>query len=285
VLSPSEPECTLPVQCTRQILKVPYVLLHCFPATLPLHPRNLQNTSSSKSPQTEIAIFRSSQSVQITQSQLRTHDQITSSLETIPAAVILLETEEYRMVEIQQPHEASPTIPSQFTTHVSPPTEPNPSPSEEYVEYQRQRMTEASTFILSQQRPAPCERELLSMMGQTLDSLRDHRTFSSLTTDDFEKLREGGERGDIFINDKTISNEMCDVNMSDDFWWELKAIRQVMSRVKETGVRHVIGHFSIHATLIAREMFNDERLIVHSECEVEETEIPPIGNYKARLTF
>jgi len=50
VLSPSEPECTLPVQCT-QILKVPYVLLHCFPTTLPLHPRNLQNTSSSKSPQ------------------------------------------------------------------------------------------------------------------------------------------------------------------------------------------------------------------------------------------
>ena len=79
-------------------------------------------------------------------------------------------------------------------------------------------------------------------MGQTLDTLPEHRTFSSLTTDDFEKLRAGGERGDIFINENTIANEMRDFKISDDFWSGLQATRQVMSRVKETGVRHVIGH-------------------------------------------
>ena len=134
----------------------------------------------------------------------------------------------------------------------------------EYVEYQEKLMTEATAFILSQQRPAT-KVELLSMMGQTLDTLPEHRTFSSLTTDDFEKLRAGGERGDIFINENTIANEMRGFKISDDFWSGLQATRQVMSRVKETGVRHVIGHFLILATLIARQMFKEERLIVHPE--------------------
>ena len=154
----------------------------------------------------------------------------------------------------------------------------------EYVEYQEKLMTEAAAFILSQQRP-PSKIELLSMMGQTLDTLPEHRTFSSLTSDDFEKLRAGGERGDIFINEKTIANEMRDFKISDDFWSGLQATRQVMSRVKEMGGRHVIGHFLIHATLIARQMFKEERLIVHSEYEVAETSIPPIGKLKGPLDF
>ena len=143
-------------------------------------------------------------------------------------------------------------------------------------------MAEATSFTLSQQRP-PSKVELLSMMGQTLDTVPEHRTFSSLTTDDFEKLRAGGERGDIFINEETISNETRDFKIADDFWSGLQGTRQVMSRVKEMGVRHVIVYFLIHATLIARQMFKEERLIVHSECEVEEAAIPPIGNLHGPL--
>jgi len=78
---------------------------------------------------------------------------------------------------------------------------------------------------------------------------------------------------------------MRDVNISDGFWTGLRAIRQGMSRVKEMGVRHVIGHFLIHATLIARQMFSDERFIVHSEYEVQKIEIPPIGKLQGPLDF
>jgi hypothetical protein len=99
-------------------------------------------------------------------------------------------------------------------------------------------------------------------------------------------LRAGGERGDIFINQNTISNEMRDFKISDDFWSGLQATRQVMSRIKDMGVRDVIGHFLIHATLIAREMFKEERLIVHPEYEVGETRFRQSGKYnlKALLT-
>ena len=62
-------------------------------------------------------------------------------------------------------------------------------------------MEEATAFVLSQEQ-LPSKAELLSTMGQTLDTLPEHRTFSSLTIDDFEKIRAGGERGDIFINEK-----------------------------------------------------------------------------------
>jgi hypothetical protein len=39
-------------------------------------------------------------------------------------------------------------------------------------------------------------------------------------------------------------------------------------------VRHVVGHFLIYITLMARQMFKEERLIVHSEYKVE---IPAMG--------
>jgi hypothetical protein len=155
---------------------------------------------------------------------------------------------------------------------------------EEHVEYQQKLMAEAAAFILAQQRP-PSKSELLFMMGQTLDTLPEHRTFSVLTADDFEKLRAGGERGDIFINEEKMSNDMSNFKIPDDFWSGLQATRQVMSRVKEMEVRHVIGHFLIHATLIARKMFKDERLVVHSEYDVIETEVPPIGTVKGPIDF
>ena len=105
----------------------------------------------------------------------------------------------------------------------------------------------------------------------------------SLTSDDFEKLRDGGERGEIYINGNTISKEMQPLEIPDDFWTGLQSARQIMSRVKDMGVRHLICHFLIHATLISRRMFNEERLIVHSEYEVAETEISPIGKLQEPL--
>jgi hypothetical protein len=154
----------------------------------------------------------------------------------------------------------------------------------EHVEYLQMLIEEVTAFEACQQR-SPSKFELMSMMGPILDTFPAHRSFSSLTKDDFDKLREGGERGDIFINEKAISEEMRDIQISDDFWSGLQATRQVMSRVKEMGIKQVIGHFLIHATLIAREMFQEERLIVHSEYEVEETEIPTIGKVHGPLDF
>jgi len=81
----------------------------------------------------------------------------------------------------------------------------------EYVDYLQKLTTEVTAFALSQQRP-PTKVELLSIMGQTPDTFPEHRTFSSLTSDDFEKLRAGGEGGEIFINENTIANELRDFN-------------------------------------------------------------------------
>lgn len=155
---------------------------------------------------------------------------------------------------------------------------------DEYVEYQEMLMMDVSAFTLSHGRP-PSKEELSKMMRQTLDSLPEHRTFSALTIDDFEKLRPGGERGDIFINKQTMLNDMGNLKIPEEFWSGLQATRQVMSRVKEMGVKHVIGHFLIHATLIARQIFKEERLIVHSEYEIDETEIAPIGKLHGPLDF
>jgi hypothetical protein len=155
---------------------------------------------------------------------------------------------------------------------------------DEYVEYQQLLMMDVSSFTLSHGRP-PSKEELLMMMSRTLDRLPEYRTFSVLTNNDFEKLRSGGERGDILINEQTILNDMGNFKVPEEFWSGLQAARQVMSRVKEMGVRHVIAHFLIHATLIARQLFKEERLIVHSEYDVEKTEVPPIGIVHGPLDF
>lgn len=51
------------------------------------------------------------------------------------------------------------------------------------------------------------------------------------------------------------------------------------------GVRQIIGHFLAYAVDIARDLFDMDRLVVHTEIEVPEVEIPRIGKVHGPLDY
>jgi hypothetical protein len=51
------------------------------------------------------------------------------------------------------------------------------------------------------------------------------------------------------------------------------------------GVRQIIGHFHAYAVDIARDLFDMERLVVHTEIDVPEVEIPRIGKVYGPLDY
>lgn len=51
------------------------------------------------------------------------------------------------------------------------------------------------------------------------------------------------------------------------------------------GVRQIIGHFLAYAVEIARDLFDMDRLVVHTEIEVPEVEIPKIGKVHGPLDY
>lgn len=51
------------------------------------------------------------------------------------------------------------------------------------------------------------------------------------------------------------------------------------------GVCQVIGHFLTFAIVIARKLFGEERLVLHTEWDVPATDVPGIGRVHGPLEF
>ena len=97
-----------------------------------------------------------------------------------------------------------------------------------------------------------------------------------MTNTDYIKLNPG-EDGIILHNEdlmKAVPIEAIPL----EFLPTLKIYRRNFSRTMGMGARQIIGHFLAYAVEIAKEKFGMERLVVHTEVEVQPTLIPEIGS-------
>jgi hypothetical protein len=126
----------------------------------------------------------------------------------------------------------------------------------------------------------PEQDELVQVIASTMEP----RTFVSLGTKDYDILNPW-LKGEIEINLEKLSQVVPVTSIPPEFWTCLTMLRMVCSRRMEKGVQQIIGHFLSFAVFIARKIFNDERLVLHSEWDVPATEIPEIGKVHGPLEF
>jgi hypothetical protein len=103
------------------------------------------------------------------------------------------------------------------------------------------------------------------------------RSFSSMNNADYVKLNPG-EQGIILHNEDLLTKAVPSEAIPMDFLTTLKIYRRNFSRTMEMGARQIIGHFLAYAVEIAKSEFCMERLVVHTEVEVQPTVIPEIGS-------
>lgn len=125
---------------------------------------------------------------------------------------------------------------------------------------------------------------LINSWGQVCDSVPQIRTFSVLTTKDYRILNPG-ERGLIICDHSVLASKLPIERIPADFWRGLQTLRRTCSRTMEMGVRQIIGYFLAYAVDVARELFNMERLVVHSEIEIPVVDIPRIGKVHGPMDF
>jgi hypothetical protein len=131
---------------------------------------------------------------------------------------------------------------------------------------------------------APTQDGLVEAIAARLDSKPELRTFTSLGSKDYELLNPG-VRGSIKINVEKLAQIVPLTSIPSEFWTCLTILRMVCARRMEMGVRQIIGHFLSFAIIVARKIFDDERLVLHTEWDVPATEIPGIGRVHGPLDF
>jgi len=89
-----------------------------------------------------------------------------------------------------------------------------------------------------------------------------------------------GFAGKIHINLSAIPNDF-----PEEFHFVLAVLRRTLSRQVEAGCRPIIAYFLSFAVDRAREMFKDERLVVHSEVPIPNVQIPEVGLVGGTLDF
>jgi len=114
-------------------------------------------------------------------------------------------------------------------------------------------------------------------LADILDTKSEVRTFSSMNNIDYSKLNPG-EQGIIWHNENLLVQAVPTEMIPIDFLSTLKLYRRNLSRSMEMGTCQIIGHFLTYAVEIARHKFGIERLVVHTEVEVQPTMIPEIGS-------
>jgi hypothetical protein len=130
----------------------------------------------------------------------------------------------------------------------------------------------------------PQQDELVQAIAARLDMKPELRTFASLGTKDHDILNPG-EQGSIRINHEKLAQMVPVSSIPAEFWTCLTTLRMVCARRMGMGVQQIIGHFLSFAVFVARKVFDDERLVLHTEWEVPATEIPGIGKVHGPLDF
>jgi hypothetical protein len=70
-----------------------------------------------------------------------------------------------------------------------------------------------------------------------------------------------------------------------EFFHVLNVLRRTLSRQLEAGCRPIIAYFLAFAADSARQIFNNERLAVHSEIQIPNIQIPEVGLVGGTLDF
>jgi len=89
-----------------------------------------------------------------------------------------------------------------------------------------------------------------------------------------------GFAGKIRINLPAIPKDF-----PEEFYVVLTVLRRTLSRELEAGCRPIIAYFLAFAVDRAREMFKQERLVVHSEVPIPNVQIPGVGLVGGTLDF
>src|SRR5947207_3878655 len=89
-----------------------------------------------------------------------------------------------------------------------------------------------------------------------------------------------GFAGKIHINSFAIPTDF-----PQEFHVVLDVLRRTLSRELEGGCRPIIANFLAFAVDRAREMFKQERLVVHSEVPIPNVQIPGVGLVGGTLDF
>jgi len=89
-----------------------------------------------------------------------------------------------------------------------------------------------------------------------------------------------GFAGQIRINVPAIPRDF-----PEEFFAVLSVLRRTLSRQLEVGCRPIIAYFLAFAVDRARELFKQERLVVHSEVPIPNVQIPEVGLVGGTLNF
>ena len=101
----------------------------------------------------------------------------------------------------------------------------------------------------------------------------DIRPFSSLTVKYYEALNKGA-KGMIKVDQQELLKKGPLDVVPEWFWSSQTSYRSCLSRRMDMGVRNIIGNVLVAAVEIARGLFDDPRLTMHSEWDVPVTEVP-----------
>ena len=186
---------------------------------------------------------------------------------------------------------AGPFTPSPFKGS-SPGYSPYPPLSENHLKRLKDesKRTDSQVRLLSDvytmlSGETPDHANLIDCLAAVLDSRPVSRTFSALTADDYLRLNPG-ESGLLICNYELLHDQIPDSYIPNDFWPSLQTLRETFSRRLEMGVRQIIGHFLAYAVKIARKRFDgSDRLVVQSEFDLPEVEVPEIGNVRGPLDY
>jgi hypothetical protein len=126
--------------------------------------------------------------------------------------------------------------------------------------------------------------EVVDLIAKWTDSKPDARTFSSLTSQDFMRLCKGF-RDSIFIDDEHLASAIPDSIIPPEFLPSLFITRNVAARNTEMGTRNAIDVFLNMAVYVARNVFQEDRLVVHHEWDARPVEIPGIGTVGGPLDY
>ena len=126
--------------------------------------------------------------------------------------------------------------------------------------------------------------EVVDLVAKWTDQTPESRTYSVLTAQDFEKLCSYIKDW-IHVNDDQLIQSIPDQIIPSAFLSMLTISRLVSSRRNEMGTRKIINIFLDIAVYIARQIFHEERLVIHQEYETVPTEVPEIGIVSGPLDY
>jgi len=104
--------------------------------------------------------------------------------------------------------------------------------------------------------------------------------FSSLTDADELKLVPQGCGGKIHVNAGALK-----MDWPSDFFSSLAVFRSTLSRQYDAGCRPIIALFLAYSVSSARVRFNSDRLVVHSEIQMPNVQIPHVGLVGGTVDF